>query len=339
MSGLRRRRKRKDWLGRDDCGRLQSAVVAAWQRRAAPSPPRQYTHTHRSTPQAARLSNATTAPGPCAHLARPLERHQVRDLERVEANVAGHGACKVRRAAYRVSQRLSRERLQRLLPTAAENIYHTTGDNSALSSGQARAPSSAGGFLRKGMAWDFSCGDSSRAVAVRDWPFQRDGCCRGRRHKLALGASPPLAAAWQASARRRRRWRRQRQVGSDLHGDGADARRGRLHGQLRREAHREGGGGQHNGAIDSRGCGGERSSAARGKADGAIYRGDAEVRGGRRGTEAAQEAPQGSFSSRVQSRAAKRRLRWPGGGQAGGAEWLPAAAWGAPGPWAAWRGD
>lgn len=147
-----------------------------------------------------------------------------------------------------------------------QRIYiNRTGDNSALSSGQARAPSSAGGFLRKGMAWDFSCGDSSRAVAVRDWPFQRDGCCQGRRHKLALGASPPLAAAWQASARRRRRWRRQRQVGSDLHGDGADARRGRLHGQLRREAHREGGGGQHNGAIDSRGCGGERSSAAKGQ--------------------------------------------------------------------------
>ena len=135
------------------------------------------------------------------------------------------------------------------------------------------------------MAWDFSCGDSSRAVAVRDWPFQRDGCCRGRRHKLALGASPPLAAAWQASARRRRRWRRQRQVGLDLHGDGADARRGRLHGQLRREAHREGGGGQHNGAIDSRGAEAKGAAPQRGKADGAIYRGDAEVRGGRRGTE------------------------------------------------------
>ena len=51
--------------------------------------------------------------------------------------------------------------------------------------------------------------------------------------------------------------------------------------------------------------GAEAKGAApqRGKADGAIYRGDAEVRGGRRGTEAAQEAPQGSFSSRVQSRA------------------------------------
>ena len=91
--------------------------------------------------------------------------------------------------------------------------------------------------------------------------------------------------------------------------------------------------------------GAEAKGAApqRGKADGAIYRGDAEVRGGRRGTEGAQEAPQGSFRlqlliSRSIARA-KRRLRWPGGGQAGGAEWLPAAAWGAPGPWAAWRGD
>lgn len=118
------------------------------------------------------------------------------------------------------------------------------------------------------MAWDFSCGDSSRTVAVRDGPSQRNGCCCGRRHKLALGASPLLAAAWQASARRRRRWRRQRRVGPDLHGDGAGARHGRLHGQLRREAHREVGGGQHNGAIELRGCGGERSTRARrGKAD------------------------------------------------------------------------